>query len=564
MLTRKFPRRLRLTRALPGLLLLGSSLARADVKLPALFGDHMVLQQAATVPVWGWADPGEKVSVAFGGKKAEATPGADGKWRADLPALPDGTPPGTLVIAGKNTITLNDVLVGDVWVCGGQSNMAFGASRTQVAEATDSQIRLFLVPQTLALAPREDVHGSWKVCSPQSAGGFTAVGLAFGQNLRTALKRPIGLIESCVGGTGAQEWTPLAALQANPALSHYAAAFAKIAATYPGGDAEYIAKSEAYVAAAKDWKDDPEYQTALKAWTAASAQAKAAGQPIPAAPKPKTPAPSSPLGRRGDPVLLYNGMIAPLIPYAIKGAIWYQGENNAQNAGMAIEYRTLFPAMIQGWRGLWKEGDFPFLFVQLANFNRAGDGWPMLRESQLKTLALPKTGMAVTIDIGTGGNIHPPDKADVGARLALAARHVAYGENLAYTGPIYEAMKPVATAISLSFKTDSLGGGLAIGTAPWVDPLAAPVSKTELEGFVIAGEDKNWLAAQARIVANTVVVSSAQVPKPVAVRYAWAANPPCNLYNKAGLPASPFRTDEWPPETVAPTAPHPQEPNATP
>ncbi len=250
--------------------------------------------------------------------------------------------------------------------------------------------------------------------------------------------------------------------------------------------------------------------------------------------------------RRGDPVLLFNGMIAPLIPYPIKGVIWYQGENNAKSTAVAREYEALFRSMISGWRTLWKQGDFPFLFVQLANYQAGGGSdWPALRESQVKALSLPRTGMAVIIDIGTGANIHPPDKADVGARLALAARHVAYGESLVYTGPMYEGMKPQGEGICVSFRPDSLGGGLVIGSAPWTDPKAAPVSKTQLEGFVIAGEDRKWVEAQARIEGGGVVVSSALVPKPVAVRYAWANDPRCNLYNKEGLPASPFRTDTW-------------------
>ena len=532
-----------------GLLLLSSLPTRADVKLPALFGDHMVLQQEATVPVWGRAEPGEKVTVSFGGLKTETTATAEGKWRADLPALPANTPPGTLVIAGKNTVTINDVLVGDVWLCTGQSNMEFGTGRGQAAQANDDQIRLFHVAQHLAIAPVDDVRAKWEVCTPETVPGFSAVGFFFAKNLRADLKRPVGLIESCVGGTGAQEWTDLPTLQADPILRHYAVDFNKITAAYPGGEAEYAAKAAAHEAEMKQWNDallaDPVYQEALKAWNAASAEARSASRPAPPAPKPPLPQPASPAGKRGDPVCLFDGMIAPLVPYAMKGVIWYQGENNAQTTALAAEYCTLFPAMIQDWRGLWKEGDFPFLFVQLANFDRGGADWPLLREAQLKTLALPKTGMAVIIDIGTGGNIHPPDKADVGARLALAARHIAYGENIVYTGPIYEAMKAEADSIHVSFKGDSIGGGLIIGTAPWVDPKAAPVSKTELQGFAIAGEDQQWVTAQAKIEGNGVVVSSPQVPRPVAVRYAWSSNPQCNLYNKEGLPASPFRTDEW-------------------
>ena len=448
----------------------------------------MVLQQGTTLPVWGWAKPGEKITVSFGPKKAETVAGADGKWRADLPAVAGGTLPGTLVVAGSNTLTMNDVLVGDVWLCSGQSNMEFGLGRDAVAKANDDQLRLFHVPHQLAISPRANVQASWEVCSPQTAAGFTAVGYFFGKDLRPVLNRPIGLIESSVGGTGAQEWTDLAALRAAPPLQHYANDAEKIAAKYPDGDSGYRAQSDAYEAAMKQWNDalksDAAYQESLKAFAADSERAKAAGQPLPRPPKTPVPQPAGIVGKRGDPTLLFNGMIAPLIPYAIKGVIWYQGENNAGTTALASEYETLFPTMISGWRSLWKQGDFPFLFVQLANFERGnGANWPRLRESQLKTLSLPHTGMAVIIDIGTGDNIHPPDKVDVGARLALAARHVAYGETVVYTGPIYDTMKAEADGIRVSFHADSVGGGLVIGTAPWTDPKAAPVSKTELEGF---------------------------------------------------------------------------------
>ena len=541
----------RLSTALVGIAAFMLALAaHADVKLPAIFGDHMVLQQETKLPVWGWAKPGEKITVAFNGKKAEATAGTDGKWRAELPACAAGTPPGTLVVTGKNTLTINDVLAGDVWLCSGQSNMEFGLGRGDAAGATDGQIRLFHVPHQLAIGPRDNVAASWQVCSPQTVAGFTAVGYFFAKNLKVDVNRPLGLIESSVGGTGAQEWTDLATLDATPALRHYADNLKKIAANYPGGDSEYAAKTSEYEAAERKWNDtlkaDAAYQSALKAWTDASNQARTAGQPVPPQPKPPVAPPVGPTGRRGDPVLLFNGMIAPLIPYPIKGVIWYQGENNAKSTAVAREYSTLFPSMISGWRTLWKEGDFPFLFVQLANYQAGGGAdWPTLRESQVKALSLPRTGMAVTIDIGTGANIHPPDKADVGARLALAARHVAYGESLVYTGPMYEGMKAQGEGIRVSFRPDSVGGGLVIGTGPWTDPKAVPVSKTNLEGFVIAGEDQKWVEAQARIEGSGVVVSSAQVPKPVAVRYAWANDPRCNLYNKEGLPAAPFRTDTW-------------------
>ncbi len=254
-------------------------------------------------------------------------------------------------------------------------------------------------------------------------------------------------------------------------------------------------------------------------------------------------------GGPATPTFLFNGMIHPLIPFAIKGVIWYQGESNAQTLDTSIEYQTLLPAMIVDWRTRWGQGDFPFLLVQLPNIVKSQktpgklSTWAVLRESQSKTLSLPHTGMSVSIDIG--GALHPPDKADIGVRLALVARRVAYGENLVSSGPVYDAMKIEGNKIRVTFRPDSVGSGLVISGPPWIDPKVIPVSKAELEGFAIAGEDKNWINAEATIDGNTVLVSSSQVTNPVAVRYAWADNPACNLYNKEGLPAPPFRTDTW-------------------
>ena len=544
-------------------LMLGVGHAQADVKLPTIFGDHMVLQQEATLPVWGWADQGEKVTVTFGKNTASATTGADGKWRVDLPALPAGTAPGTLVVSGKNTLTINDVLVGDVWLCSGQSNMEFPLnsafnSKEAVPHATDDQIRLFHVPETVAIGPRDDIHAQWSVCSPETARTFTAVGYFFAANLRPILKHPIGLIESSYGGTPAQSWTDLETLKTNPELQHFADVYEKAAAKYPGGDPEFMPKQAAYDAQAKvmlaESKTDPAFQAKESEWKRASAAAIAAGTIPPMEPRPPQP-PGLGVGK-DLPTVLFDGMIAPLIPFAIKGAIWYQGENNTRFPDDATGYAKLFPAMITDWRGLWKQGDFPFLFVQLANFSTP-NFWPELRESQVKTLALPNTGMAVIIDIGTGGNIHPPDKADVGYRLSLAARHVAYGEKIVYSGPMYDSMKTEGSAIRISFKPDSIGGGLVVGKAPWTDPKATPTSTTDLTSFKIAGADRNWVDATAKIEASTVVVSSPTVMAPVAVRYGWEADPSCNLYNKEGLPASPFRTDDWPPVNAAIPVPVP-------
>jgi len=526
--------------------------AVAIIKLPAIFGDHMVLQQQRMLPIWGTARAGESVTVNFKGKRATTTAGLDGKWRIDLPYLPVGTSPGTLTISGENTVTIKDVLVGDVWVCSGQSNMEFPLNSAHNAKdvvpaATDDQIRLFHIPNTTAISPREDIKAIWEVCLPEQVRKFSAVGYFFAKNLRPVIKRPIGLIESAYGGTPAQSWTDLSSLMDNPALQHYVGVFEKINADFPGGDSEFVEKLAAYELEAQRMREaaktDTAYQAALSKWRQASDQARAAGLNIPPAPRAKEPHGLS--VNKLTPTVLFNGMIAPIIPFAIKGVIWYQGETNARPTTTAAEYGTLFPAMITGWRKLWKQGDFPFLFVQLSNFASPIDNWPVLRESQLKALKLSNTAVTVTIDIGTGKNIHPPDKADVGFRLSLSARHIAYGENIVYCGPLYKSMKVEGNKFRVSFQSDSFGKGLIVGVTPWTDPGKTSVSVTDLVGFEVSGEDRNWVDAQAKIEGNTIVIYSPIVSHPVAVRYAWANNPSCNLYNSDGLPASPFRTDDW-------------------
>jgi len=511
----------------PVFLPLLNSVVHGDVRLPGIFGDHMVLQQEATLPVWGWANPQEKVIVTFRNERADTTAGSDGKWRIELPALPAGTPAGTLTVAATNTITLSDVLVGEVWLCSGQSNMELPLTKTNnaaavAAQANDHQLRLCMVPWNLALAPRDDISPPtraadiWEVCTPETVGKFSAVGYYFGKNLRAVLKRPVGLIEAAWGGTAAQVWTDPATLQSDPDFHHYVEEQQKVAAKYPGGDTDFAAQ--------------------------VAAQSKPGEKP------------GGSLLRRGFgptiPSSLFNAMINPIIPVAIKGVIWYQGEDNAAPAS-ALEYARLFPAMITGWRTRWKEGDFPFLYVQLANLaQRYKDNWPLVREAQLRTLSLSKTGMAVTLDIGTPYYIHPPDKADVGLRLSLLARHIAYGENVVCSGPLYDSMKVEGASIRIRFRPDTIGDGLVIGSSPWKDPKAKITpSTTKLQGFLIAGEDRKWVDALAVIDGNTVVVSSKQVPNPTAVRYAWAQSPLANLYNKNGLPASPFRTDDWNPKS---------------
>jgi sialate O-acetylesterase len=566
------------------LLLAAAGFCRAEVHLPAIFGDHMVLQEKATLPVWGTAEAGEAVTVTLGDQTGKATADAAGQWRIDLkPVAPAG--PLTMTVAGKNTVTFSDILVGDVWVCSGQSNMEFnlgggkfgfgGAhnAETELPKADHPQLRLFVVGKKIALAPETDVQGKWVVCSPETAGYFSAVGYFFGRDLQEHLQKPIGLIGTYWGGMPAQAFTSLSGLQKEPALAHYVDAIEKEVAAYPKAKADYPAALATWQEQKKQWDaaNGAAFAEAQKQWTEAVDAAKKNNQPPPpkfafSPPPPKGP--PKPEGEPSAPTVLFNGMIAPLIPYAIKGAIWYQGESNS---GAAKEYQTLFPRMITDWREKWGEGDFPFLFVQLANFTApqkhpSEGGWAYLREAQTMTLALPHTGMAVTIDIGNGADIHPRDKEDVGQRLALAARHVAYGEDLVYSGPIYDAMKVEGNAIRVSFK--DTGTGLKMAAAPW-SPAGVPTAPSELTGFAIAGADQQWSWAKARIDGKDVIVSSDEVGSPVAVRYGWANNPPCDLYNNEGLPASPFRTDDWAdkpqiPKPAPPPLPTPPVPPAPP
>jgi sialate O-acetylesterase len=542
------------------LLLALHPLLRAEVKLPAIFGDHMVLQGGAKLPVWGTAAPGEAVTVTLGADSAKATADASGKWRVDLNPLPAATTALTMTVAGTNTLTFQDVLIGEVWLCSGQSNMEFPMSReydasVKIPQANDPQLRLFLVAKKTSIDPVDDVTGSWQLCTPDSVKEFSAVGYFFGRQLRQKLHRPVGLIGSYWGGTPAQSWTSLEGLQKDAELQHYVQDVQKTRASLPQATADYPAKMAAYKSAMMAWEQKRK------------ADALAAGQPVPVGSGPGMPQPPvTPDGGQRAPANLYNGMIAPLIPYAIKGALWYQGE---ANAGAAAEYRVLFARMITDWRERWAEGDFPFLFVQLAGYevNRAtvpaplqaklaeatDETWPFLRDSQTKTLALPNTGMATAIDIGNPNNIHPTDKEDDGKRLALLARHIAYGEDLVDSGPMYKSMTVSGGAISLSFT--ETGGGLVIGKAPWVAPApdgrAVPTDK--LRGFIIAGADQKWVPARAKIVGHHVIVSSPEVSAPAAVRYDWTGFPDGNLYNTEGLPAPSFRTDDWP--QSAPKAP---------
>jgi sialate O-acetylesterase len=546
----------------------------ANVRLSGIFGSHMVLEQDIKIPVWGWADPGEDVTVTLGDHTAKTKADANGNWRVDLDPEKTTATPLTLTVTGKNSLKFDDVLIGDVWICSGQSNMEFSFkwgphnAVTELPKADEPQLRLFNVIKNISLKPVTDLKGEWKVCSPTSVVDFSAVGYFFGRELCHSLNRPIGLISAPWSGLPAQSFISLSALQKAPSFGNYTSNYGYIADKYPKDKEAYPAILAEWQAKWKQWNETviPAYNQSLKQWQTAADQAKASGQPAPPKPTPPTPNfkyPNGPYVEPSTPTVIYNGMIAPLIPYAFKGVIWYQGESNGgkiayengfifadeSNAYKGGEYQTLFPRLISDWREKWNQGDFPFLYVQLANFTKpqvepSEGGWAYLREAQLKTLALPNTGMAVIIDIGDPNSIHPKDKLDVGLRLALAAKHVAYGQDIVYSGPIYDSMTVEGNKIRLTFK--DTGSGLQMSAPPWTPTGVVAPAPTELTGFAIAGADKKWVWAKAQIDGNTVVVSSDQVAAPVAVRYGWASNPACDLYNKEGLPASPFRTDNWP------------------
>jgi sialate O-acetylesterase len=454
----------------------------ADVRLPALVGSNMVLQRNKPLNIWGWADKGEKVTVSFRNARYAATATADGKWKVQLPAQAAGGP-FSMTISGHNTIKLDNILVGEVWVASGQSNMEMPVKgwgkvlnyEQEIAAANYPEIRLFQVKHTTSTAPLDDVtpwEGGWQACSPQSVPEFSSVGYFFAREIYSHQHIPIGVIHSSWGGTVAEAWTSGESLKKLPAFADTVKAFEALAA------------------------------------------------------------PKSPSGPNKT-TLLYNAMIHPLLPYTIRGAIWYQGE---ANAGRAYQYRELFPTMIKDWRKHWHNGDFPFYFVQLANFKEkqsqpVESDWAELREAQLMTLSLPNTGMASAIDIGDEKDIHPKNKQEVARRLSLIARAKVYGEKIPYSGPIYQSKQITGNKVVLTFKHTDNGLVAKKGSS--------------VKGFEVAGADKKFHLAQATINGNRVTVWSDEVSSPVAVRYSWANNPDGNLYNGAGLPASPFRTDNF-------------------
>ena len=498
--------------------------AHGDVRLPHIIADGMVLQRDIEVPIWGWAEPGEEVAVTMADHKATAKADAAGKWLVRLPAMKAGGPHG-MTVAGKNTIELKDILVGEVWICSGQSNMDMGIrsvnrGEQEVAEAKFPQIRLFRIGYKTAPAPQEDVDAQWKPCSPDNIGtggffnvGFSAVAYFFGRELHKELNVPIGLIQSAWGGSRIEPWTPPVGFAAVESLKDIVKT---IDSATPNFDA-----------AVKKTVED------IRTWLPGAEKTVAEGKPV--APPPAWP--KHQLDDMGQPTGIYNAMIHPLVPLAIRGAIWYQGESNAPE-GMA--YCDKMKALIGGWRKIWGQGDFPFYYVQIAPLDGqaglykayADDQLPRLWEAQTAALAIPNTGMVVTNDISDLADIHPKNKQDVGKRLALWALAKTYGRTgLVCSGPLYKSMAIEADQIRVRF--DYLGAGLASRDGK------------PLTWFAVAGEDHKFVDAQAVIDGDTVVVRSEQVPKPVAVRFAWSMTAQPNLMNKEGLPASAFRTDRW-------------------
>jgi sialate O-acetylesterase len=503
----------------------------AEVKPNPLFSDSAVLQRGQKIPVWGTARDGEKVTVEFQGQKASTT-AANGKWSVDLDPL-TASGPFTMTLTGDNTVTIKDLLVGEVWIASGQSNMNLTLTQTPylTEEATKAKyphIRTFKVPVTPVVKPLSEAKGSWIACSPETLKDFSAVGYFFARDIHQKLGVPVGLIHSALGATPAQAWTSTEALQSEPQLHHYAEDIKSRLANYESASAAYPAILAAHKAKLTEWMETTgkPHEQQVAAWEKTAEQAKASGQNPPPRPRPATrrpPEPVPPDGRSTDPAVLFNGMIHPLIPYGIKGVLWYQGESNAKQAE---EYLTLFPTLIRDWRARWRQGEFPFLYVQVAPY---GGMPPEIREAQLLSLGKVKNAaMTVTTDVGDAEDIHPRNKQPVGQRLALAARALAYGENIEYSGPLYESMKTESGKIVLHFK--HVGTGLIAKDGP-------------LKGFTIAGKDKAFVPAQAEIKGNTVVVSADGIADPIAARYGWENVPDVNLSNQEGLPASPFRTD---------------------
>ncbi|MDZ4402261.1 sialate O-acetylesterase [Prosthecobacter sp.] len=502
--------------------------ARAELKLPAIIGDNMVLQQKQANPLWGWDAPGMEVTVTFADQTKTAKADAKGKWTVKLDPVPANAKPATITIKGSSTRELKNVLVGEVWICSGQSNMGFTVGGTwdadlDIAQAKFPQIRLISVPQVGTQEIQDDFKGQWEECSPANVGPFTAVGYHFGRVLHEMLGVPVGLIDNAWGGSACEAWVKRDVLEKDPR-------FASIIAKWKQTEGTFTQEAFGKQVADHKAKND--------AWTQARREAWKAGKPF----AEKAPrAPQNQMTGQHRPGNLYAGVLHPTIGYGIKGVVWYQGESNASRAK---EYGELFPFMIEHWRKEWQQGDFPFYWVQLADFKDVqaapiDSEWAELREAQTRTMSkLPKTGQCVITDLGEANDIHPKNKRDVAERLARWALVNDYGQKLPYRSP--------------ELKDARFEGGKALLTFDYAPSGLRTVDKDEVQGFAICGEDQKWVWAKASIIGgskkgtNQIEVSAEGVVKPVAVRYAWADNPVCNVYSfDGGLPLTPFRTDDF-------------------
>lgn len=491
----------------------------AELKIPAIIGDHMVLQQKQANPIWGWDEPGREVTVTLGDQVKKATAGDDGKWTVKLDPLDASYDPHTLTIEGSSKRVIKDVLVGEVWMCSGQSNMGMTVGgdwkhKVETLASNHPNLRLITVPRVGTQELQSDFNGQWESANQTNIPRFSAVGFFYGRYLHEILDVPVGLINNAWGGSAAEAWVRRESLEKDP----------RFAATMEG----WVKREEQL----QSEEAKAQYEKALADWKVKAEEAKAAGKPAPRGPA----SPDATLKGNARPGNIFAGVVHPTLGYGMKGVIWYQGESNA---GRAWEYGKLFPYMIEQWRAEWGQGDFPFYWVQLADFQAEVDepgesSWAELRESQTKTMSLPNTGEAVIIDLGEGNDIHPKNKYDVAARLVRWALQKDYGiEGIEAQSPTYTEMSIEGNKAALKF--DHIDGGLRT------------VDVNEVRGFAICGEDKKWVWADAKITApDTIEVWSESVEKPVAVRYAWATNPVCNVVSRDGLPLTPFRTDDFP------------------
>ena len=533
---------------------------KADcVELHPLFTDHMVLQRERPVPIWGTAAPREEVTVEFADQSVSATADDKGAWQAELAPLTASAESRNLVVTGANAITLKDVVVGDVWLASGQSNMDApmdsGNAKKELPSADDPLLRFFVVKKNVAADPLDTIEGRWEKSDPETARRCSAVAWFFARDIRRTQDVPVGIIHAAWGGTPIKTWMSLTSLEREPAMASVVAEYEKARAAHEAVKGTPELQQE-YYRDMEDWENnvEPVYKAARKAHGEAVAKAKTVGEPPPPRPQPERPEPVMPdpiampskTKRPSVPTIVYNAMVAPLAPYGLRGILWYQGEADISRAA---DYRQLFPRLIENWRADFSSPELPFLLVQLPGYGRdtavvSDGGIADLRDAQAAALSLPATGMVVTLDIGEAGDAHPRNKIHVGRRLALVARKQVYTEDVVSSGPVYRSHKVTDGAVRVNF--DHLGDGLIIGQAPWRADSMPEAPTDRLVGFALRGANGSWVDAEARIDGDAVIVSNPDVPDPQELAYGWADAPSVNLYNAGGLPAAPFRTDRPP------------------